>query len=170
MKRTHLIVTLIAAGHVALIACSAFQLSQPTSALGLPLRWYGAMTGADGNYGFFAPGVSSQLRASFTMADRRGRTWTDALADDSNREVELRLGSMFGMTSEPELGQAITAAWAAQMFGRHPNAQFVTIRIEAYELPTMDEYRAGKQPEWQLVEEMTFSREALLAKAKEPQR
>ena len=53
MKRMHLLLTLVAAGHVALIACGAAQLLQSNS-IPRPIRWYGAMTGADAGYGFSA--------------------------------------------------------------------------------------------------------------------
>ena len=173
MTRTHTILTLLAAGHLILIACGAAQV--PLGAVGgVPgqaAQTYGGLTGADAGYGFFAPSVSAQLRATFVLQDQKGRTWTDTLTSDDNREVQLRIGSMLAHAAEPgRLQEAITVSWAAQLLGRHPTARAVLVRVEAYDLPTMAEYRAGKQPEWALMYEVTFTRAELARAAKEPQR
>ena len=44
------------------------------------------------------------------------------------------------------------------MFGRHPDAEQVVVRIETYELPPMEHVRAGEKARWETVYEATFRR------------
>jgi hypothetical protein len=161
MTVRHGICCVLAAGHIVLIACGAARLpvADGGGTTAKVLQNYGALTGADATYGFFAPGVSPQLRASFILDDGAGRTWTAVLDGGGNREVELRIGSILGSTSFPWLRDAVIASWAARMFARQPDAQFVLVRIEVYDLPTMEQYRAGTRPEWNIVHEAGFFRE-----------
>src|SRR5258708_1561918 len=113
MTKRHALPCLIAARPAFLIACGAARL--PPVGAGKLIRGYGGLTGADSSYGFFAPGIGEQLRASFVLVDGAGRTWEDVLDPGGNREVELRVGSILGMSSMPEIGEAVRASWAARM-------------------------------------------------------
>jgi hypothetical protein len=150
----------LAAIHLVLVVCGAahFRL--------VPLQWggivqhtYGALSGSDSGFGFFAPGVASQLRATFTMTDDAGNSWTDVLEHGNNREARLRLGTVVSNFAEEKMRRDVAASCAATMFGRHPTARQVVVRVEVYELPPMEAYRAGAQPEWIPVYEATVSRE-----------
>jgi hypothetical protein len=53
----------------------------------------------------------------------------------------------------------MAASWAGMMFGRHPQAVEVVVRVELCTLPTLEQYRAGQQPSWDTIYEATFGRE-----------
>jgi hypothetical protein len=42
------------------------------------------------------------------------------------------------------------------MFGWHPEARAVTVRVDALRLPTMERYRAGERPGWTKRYELGF--------------
>src|SRR5262245_20729418 len=125
MNLRHAFLTALAAAHLVLVACGASRRG-PLPATPWPrkaLRWYGAMSGSDNGYGFFAPGVASQWRATFTLSDGAGRDWTDTLERQDNSEVTLRVGGIVGLFPEADLSRDLAASWAGKMFGRHPGAQ-----------------------------------------------
>src|SRR5438270_312272 len=132
MSTRQLLAALLAGGHLILVVCGAANLSAPkwTRIAGKGLRWYGAVSGADSGYGFFAPGVASQTRATFTLADADGRTWTGDLAAGDNHEVQLRLGAMVSTAASPAIRRKLAASWAGKLFADHPEAEHVQIRVE----------------------------------------
>jgi hypothetical protein len=164
MTRGQATAIVLASAHLLLVAGGAARLlprlgdSAPVKAL----QWYGTMSGADAGYNFFAPRVGSQIRVVFTLTDREGRTWKDALEGDTNQEVRLRLGSLsslfpMGFECEGEaLRHDLCASWAATVLSRHPDAEEAEVRVEKYEVPPMAEYRAGSRPRWQPVHATVF--------------
>jgi len=155
-KRTFF--TAVAVGHLILVAFGIFRLPllSELNLGGRLARWYGLVTGTAYAYGFFAPEVPPQYKATFTMTDRNGRTWTDTLAHDTNNEVTLRSEvtvSVWGL-----VGDNLPACWAATMFGRHHDAVLVTVSLNEYNPPTMTDYRAGKRAEWKTIYQATFFR------------
>lgn len=165
MNRRQLFLTALAGGHLLLVACGAaglFRAVPPTNPPARAAHWYGAMSGASMGYGFFAPAVGSQPRAVFVMTDSAGHTWQDDLEAGRNQEVKLRVGSVISTfpadDSEEALRQDLLASWAATMFGRHPRATKVEIRVQTFDVPSMEEYRAGARPEWVTAYGATFTR------------
>jgi hypothetical protein len=159
MKRRSTWLLAFALTHLALVICGATgRQLLPPSPPDFALRWYGAMTGADSGYGFFAPGVGPQAQATFTLHDAAGHSWTDTI-DGDNQEVRLRLGSMLTNSEVESLRPGLTASWAAVMFGRHPEATRVIVRVQLYDTPTMADFRAGATPAWQTVFEASFTRD-----------
>jgi hypothetical protein len=162
MTRTRLAACAVAAAHLVVVVVGACGQMQALNAgrVGRAVQWYGVITGGDAGFSFFAPGVGSELRVRFTLADDRGREWEDDLAAGQNQEVRLRLGSMTGLfTADPEseaFRQDLLASWAATMFGRHPDARRVLVRVEVYDVPSMAQYRAGGRPHWLPVYSATF--------------
>jgi hypothetical protein len=166
MTRRHLLATLAAACHLGLVVCGASKLvfwGQPSQ--GSPpraaLRLYGALSGAENGYAFFAPGIGPQVRVTFTLTDAAGRTWTDTLDRGMTREGALRVGSGVALASEPAYRDDLFRSWAGAMFGRHPDARKVTVRLQEYDPPTMAEYRAGVRPRWETIDEATADRDEL---------
>jgi hypothetical protein len=159
MKLRILAIALVAV-HLVLVVCGAahFRLV-PLNMGGIVQHTYGALSGSDSSFGFFAPGVSSAMRATFTMTDDKGHTWTDVLEHGNNREARLRLGTVVSNFAEETMRRDVAASCAATMFGRHPTARQVIVRVEVYELPPMEAYRDGARPEWVPVYEATVSRE-----------
>jgi hypothetical protein len=170
MSKRHAFATALALGHLILVACGAAGLSLlPDSCPpGRALRWYGAVTEAGNGYGYFAPSVGSPSRVTFLLSDGAGRTWADALDPGGSPEVRLRVGTIALQSADPELRPHLAASWAARMFGRHPDAREVVVRIELHELPSMAQYRAGERPRWEKVYEATFRRTGQLPSCQEP--
>ena len=161
MTRRHAVFTALAAGHLALVACGAagFAPWAGWGAAGESLRWYGTVTEAGNGYGYFAPVVGMPSRVTFVMSDDAGRAWEDSLAGSTaSPEARLRMGTIALGAGDPELRPRLTASWAATMFGRHPDAEQVVVRIETYELPPMEHVRAGEKARWETVYEATFRR------------
>jgi hypothetical protein len=152
-------------GHLALVACGAagLRLLPASNIAGQTLRCYGALSGADMGFGFFAPAVGSQMRAVFVLTDGTGHTWEDDLEAGHNHEVKLRIGALinqFPVADQEEfLRRDLAASWAGTLFARHPTAQQITVRVEAYDVPSRAEYRAGARPAWVHVSSYTCTRE-----------
>jgi hypothetical protein len=82
------------------------------------------------------------------------------MAEIPNHEVRVRTASLLHLFLVPELRDPFAASWAARVFGRHPQAEAVAVRVEEYMLPTLEEYRDGKRPHWQPIYDATFARHA----------
>jgi hypothetical protein len=185
MSTKHAIFTVLAGLHLTLVGWSAFSgielfgslkpvgvgtAGGAAGPLGLrerpeppafnPLAWYGDMSGANNGYGFFAPGVAPEFRAVFTLIDAEGNQWTDTLVHGKTHEANLRLTGIVCLFPEmPEaLQERLAASWAATMFGRHPKAEHVIIRVDVYNPPTMEQYRAGERPAWKPLSRWVYSR------------
>jgi hypothetical protein len=111
---------------------------------------YGALSGTDSSYGFFAPAVGTQLRVTFELTREDGTKSEDVLTTGASHEADLRIGDMvaiFWMDDE-DLRRSLVGSWAGRMLARHPEATSVVVRLDAYDLPTMAEYRRGERPDW----------------------
>ena len=151
MTVRHAIYTALAALHLVLVACGAagWSVLPPDTYAGHALRIIRSYTGSDASYGFFAPGVSSTVRPTFTLIDGEGKRWTDTLDGEMGREAQLRVGSGVGLTGAfPGLLPRFAHSWAATMLGRHPTAETVIVGLEIYEVPPLDVYGAGERPRW----------------------
>ena len=161
MTLRHTIYTALAALHLILVACGAAHemILEPNTDTGYSLMVARHYTGSDASYGFFAPGVGPQMKASFLLIDAHGKEWTDTLEGHMTREAQLRIrGGVSRVAEFPGLMKKFGPSWAATMFGRHPTAKTVVITIEVYELPTMDEYTRGEQPRWETIYVEPFDR------------
>ena len=162
MKRV--LVMAACACHLALVVAGAAHL---TARLHGPvasgLRFYDALSGAGDSYSFFAPAVGPELRARFVLATPQGTRSEEVLGADKNREVGFRLGTLAGtvyvLTKHTDVRRAFLGALAANRFGAHPEASRVDVSIDAWEMPTMAEYRIGLRPRWRALNEATFVRE-----------
>jgi hypothetical protein len=168
---TRQLLAVAAAGiHLVLVIGGAANISLPrgSGVAGRGIRWYTAVSGADSGYGFFAPGVASETRATFTLTDATGRTWTEAFDAGGNQEVQLRLGSMVSTAASPGVRRKLAASWAGKFFAIHPEVESVLVRVEYYDLPQMDEYRDGERPEWVTEYEVEFSRNETSSREVDP--
>ena len=88
----------------------------------LAVAEYGALSGAESQYAFFAPSVDEQLRLVFEMTEGSGRVRSDVLSDAVNAEVDLRVANLVSLLWWPDEGlhSALEASWATAMFERHP--------------------------------------------------
>jgi len=173
-KREYLFIAL-AVGHLSLVVLGMAKMELlPISSLpGQWLRIYTGVSGADKSYGFFAPGVRHQERATFTLTDAQGRQWTDDLEFGGSSEANLRLGSTANVLRavDDETAFHFMRSMADMMLRRHPTAKTATVQIQAYgiqiprpdgqgpplvDFPTMDEFRDGKKPAWIDLYSLTF--------------
>lgn len=128
------------------------------------ISYYGEITGSTFGYGFFAPGVSSQIRAVFDVVESDARKTTRELKVDSNREVDLRIGDMIEQFIGDErkdpmnFQRALSASLSSAVFAEHPRAQSVTIRLERYDPISMEEFREGKRSSWESLYSAKFIR------------
>ena len=160
---------LFSAGHLVAVVCGACYWL-PDSNRGpaaQTVRWYATMSGADNSFAFFAPSVGALHRTRFLLQDDKGSTWWDAFDQTNSAEARLRLTGivdaafMSGDAEEfPEWRKQLIKSWAATMFTRHPSAVSLTVGVEAYDVPTMADYRAGSRPNWQKVYQAQLQRRA----------
>ena len=150
----------LGAGHLVLVTIGAGGVSLRD--LGLPgraLEAYGGLSGANSGYGFFAPGVSSQLGARFDVVDGDGATTEASLATGTSHEADIRAGNIidqFASVDDEEdeesasrVRRALAASLAGKMFGRHPDAAAVVVRLETFTPVSMEAWRGGERPRWQ---------------------
>ncbi|HEY8272233.1 MAG TPA: hypothetical protein VIG33_15185 [Pseudobdellovibrionaceae bacterium] len=121
---------------------------------GRVINYYGEISGSTFGYGFFAPGVSSQIRAVFDVVESDSRQTTRLLKDDGNREIDLRIGDIIEQfigeeRKDPlEFQRALSASLSGAVFIEHPSAKSVTIRLEKFDPISMEEFRKGLRPSW----------------------
>ncbi len=132
----------------------------PWRSLSRAVAIYGGYTGANMKYGFFAPNIGTQFRAFFDIVDKNGRREVDTLEKGVSSEAAIRLGNVVALyastVDQEKVRRVVAASWAGKMFGRHPGAREVWVRIEAYELPPMARYRLGARAEWREIYRARF--------------
>lgn len=127
--------------------------------LGRAAVYYGAISGADLWYGFFAPDVHSPPTARFRVVDAKGAVITDSLGAGINREVEIRAGNIVNNLwpyDDAEAQRRLASSWADAMFARHPAATGVEVQVMHYHLPPMDRFREGERPRWEVLYQESF--------------
>jgi hypothetical protein len=169
-RRKRAVYISLAIFHLGFVAAGAFELDFEQA--GPIAIGYAALSGTDGAYGFFAPGVGTQLRATFEVTDAGGHKSTDVLTTGVSHEADLRVGDLVAMywIADQSLQRSLAASWAGRMFAKHPGAESVTVRLEAYDLPSMDEYREGRRPGWYPHYEAKFVPRAKLHEGQEAKR
>jgi hypothetical protein len=149
--------------HLALVVAGAAHLTaRVRGPVANGLRFYDAVSGAGDSYSFFAPAVGPELRARFILTTPQGARSEEVLGTGKSREVGLRLGTLAGtvyvLAKRTDLRRAFLGALAANRLGAHPEASVVQVSIDAWEMPTMAEYRIGVRPRWRSLHEATFVR------------
>lgn len=157
ITRVQSLLGVAALAHVGFITAGALRLEM--SRAGALPACYAVLSGTEGPYGFFAPGVSPELRATFHIEDGAGAVTTDVLETGVTPEANRRFKNL---VTKLRLARGVagarlfTLSWAKRMFGRHPSAKSVTVRVEAYDLPTMEAWRKGQRATWRLLYQETF--------------
>ena len=149
-KRT--LVLFAAFCHLTLVVCGAAQLDFGDSLLAKPFKYYGALSGADSGYGFFAPGVGSQLRINVKLYNSAGQQLTTILPEPTNREASLRVGNVVGWFlgegTDSRVRRSLAASWVGKALGKSPSATEAIVELEQYKLVSSAEFLAGKRPKW----------------------
>jgi hypothetical protein len=162
MKLHPLVLPVLALCHLGLVLAGALGCRPELTgtAIGHALGWYGHLSGSNNRYGFYAPAVATGMRASFTLSDQQGRTWTDSLGQGNTAETDLRLGTLVSMAGSDHWQTLLPRAWASALLARHLEATQVVVRIEYRELPSMADHGAGAAPRWQTIYHSAFTRES----------
>lgn len=153
----------IALFHLLLMALGASGLGYSwLGPLKSPLTYYGALSGAGDGYGFFAPGISGQLRARFEIVDHEGVPQTVRLETGASHEADLRVGNIIDQFTEdfvdPDLLQrSLAASLAGTIFGRYPRAERVVVHLENFTPVSMVDYRQGLRAHWDPVYQASFA-------------
>lgn len=168
-----LIFVSVAGIHVLLVACGAFRWNVlPAGTVpDASVRLYMVLSGADGYYGFFAPGVGPQIRIRLKMIDAGGRETFSTLRYGESSEANLRMVGVGRLLPNLDADQnrILMQSLAAATFNRHREAERVECLVELYgvsrphgsvEFPTMEEYRDGMRPSWIKTDSITFTRPA----------
>jgi len=149
--------------HLLLVAIGALMLQFPSgNSLAKMFHGYGKLTGASQGYNYFAPEITSELRARFEIEHANGKVDEGALSPGATREAQLRLnniiGELGGMVGDEKARQALAARWAARIFQRSPDARTVTVVLESFRLPSLQEFKDRSQTGWELFYRGTFAR------------
>jgi len=165
MRKKHRLLLLgVTLGHLTLVALGAGSVSlRPLGPPGGILAYYGLLSGADSGYGFFAPGVTGQLRARFDVTDSEGHLTTTSLETGASHEADIRavhvvdhFWNELDNDAKVSLQRALGASLAGKIIGRHPGARQVVVRLEVFEPVSMDEFRRGGRPQWTPAYEAKF--------------
>jgi len=161
----------VALAHLGVVTLGALQVDLlGGGSLARTVAYYAVLSGADSSYDFFAPRVDARPEASFQVTDATGAVRTEGLAPGANREAAIRVDNivrLFLLTDEEKVRRSLAASWAGKVFARHPGAESVVFRLEFCDLPSMREYREGKQPSWDLEYQAKFVPQAKLRAARE---
>ena len=117
---------------------------------------YGAYSGSNNGYGFFAPAVASRWQARFSLYDEQGNGWIEESWEPGNRELSLRHAAILGMFAHANFREELAASWAARMFARHPDARMINVHVQMYRVPPMSDFTTGDRPEWVTVAVYSF--------------
>jgi hypothetical protein len=105
--------------------------------------YYRALSYANRNFRFFAPGVGPDRALHIEVQDGAGVRRPYRLPSHG-REFELRVAAMLDHFAEDSaMAESFAAAWAARAFAQNPEAVQVVIEVRQNRLPSMDEYRRG---------------------------
>jgi hypothetical protein len=158
MNRT-LVGQAASAGHILVVALFAAGMISGAGSFGSAVAFYGAWTGTATSYSFFAPGVASEIRVRYTVLLADGSS-QEGIVGTTNREMNLRLMTLFGIAPMPEAERVVSRSIAARLFGGYPSARAITIFFDVYDLPSLNQVKTGFRPTWKQIHSAEFLRYA----------
>jgi hypothetical protein len=151
----------MAAGQLTLVAVGVVSVDlRRLGPLGLYLDDYCHLSGADADYGFFAPDVTDQIEAHFEITDLEGHQKPVFLSLGSNHEADVVVGDIIDnfQNPDPEVRSSLATSLAGQIFADHPEAVRVMVRVQVFETVSMEEFRDGARPRRTPLYEATLAR------------
>ena len=140
-----------AAIHLALAAIYAVHVPAETVVprhVDRAVAFYGSFSGVRNHFDFFAPSVSTQARALFRVFGADGSVRQVQLATPS-AEANNRIALMLTYYSYPSTRETLLRSWGEYVLRLYPQAVAVESRIEALEIPTLEQAAAGAAaPRW----------------------
>jgi hypothetical protein len=152
-------VWIAAAGvHLTLVLCGAAGITpvSPAHFAGRIIETYRAYSGANSGFGFFAPGVASEWRATFDVCN--DGHCLPVTEEEVAGESRLLLLTIDGLLGESDLRDLLAASHAARQFVRYPHADAVLVKAGVFVVPTMAQYRRGARPQWRDLYGFAFRR------------
>lgn len=149
--------------HVILVFVGATQIAVSYSGpLPSVFSFYGALSGADAGFNYFAPEIVSELRTRF-FVQKPGQPWTETKWNETAaREAQLRIFNVFSLITQvmedKNTRQLVSASLAGKILGQHEEASQARIVIESVALPSMEDYRNGKRAKWFPFYQATYRR------------
>ncbi|UQA62018.1 hypothetical protein [Polyangium aurulentum] len=147
---THLLLVVLGAGKVKL---------RDVGPIGRALAHHGYISGASSGYGFFSARIRRRLVLAFDVIDREGNRTTVSLGAGPTHEADLRVDGIASAFAEPELRRELAASLAGKIFARHPAAREVVVRVENFEVVSMEDYQRGLRPRRTPFYEARFARQ-----------
>lgn len=136
----------------------------------IPLSFWSELSGASHGYGFFSPGVYSQIRGVIDIYDRDGNLSSQPIHAGLNREAELRLNDIVeqfinDFEDPMQFQRSLAASFAGLTFAKNPEASKVGVRIEQYTPPSRIAYLNGHRADWELAYSAKFIHPAMNQKS-----
>ncbi len=156
------VVATLASVHLVLISLFLWTgLADSTgSAPARALQTYKNLAGIFRDYRFFAPNVSSDVRAGFILAQSDGTSAFHAFMSE-NLEVSLRYGCIVAASMrDDKVRDVLAQSWAAVMLGQHPEATRVAVVAQGFHLPSLQAFAGGEKPAWKVIYAADFDRKA----------
>jgi hypothetical protein len=129
--------------HLAVIAAGAAQF-HPSESLAPAISTYGAWTGTDSGYGFFAPTVPAQIMVYATPGSPESAQ-TRREFRLGWHEPDLRVTSLFFALARLQLHDLMARTTAAYVLGTSRDLPDVTVEIGSFDVPAMADYRRGRR-------------------------
>ncbi|MEO5969216.1 MAG: hypothetical protein ABIQ95_04750 [Bdellovibrionia bacterium] len=167
--------------HLVLVALGASYVDlSRLGSLGKVLGYYSELSGAGSGYGFFAPGISGQLRVRFEsnsqLGSNSGLGFIDGTVAEraASHEAILRLGNIvdqfptdglgedayddpeIGVDADNRLKRSLASSLAVNMLKRHPEVKQLAVYLEEFSPVSMEEFRSGLRPQWTILYEVKF--------------
>lgn len=132
------------------------------------LMTYLACAGADGGYGYFAPGVPDTYELTFELHYSDGRSETQ-IARSSNSALGIRVASLIeqiGGIPSPKLREHMLKKFATVFSREHSEVKEMRVSLWQVTPPTIEEYAHGKRQKPALLCFYDFNQAAMLVPAK----
>ncbi|PCC72384.1 hypothetical protein [Nannocystis exedens] len=154
--RRRLLLLAAVAAHLVLVVLGGLGICLWSAGpLGPLLTYYGALTGADNGYGFYAPSVGDPPTLTLTLVDDAGRTSPARLTPGITREADIRVEDLIEVfhdrRSDDAVRARLAASWAANLFARHPEARSVTVDMGFHRVPSLAGAARGARARWRSV-------------------
>ena len=159
-----------------LIACAgAFGFETRRADLKAFFKAYSGATGAGRSYGYFAPQVSTHVRARCEFGNQNERFQVvDFKYDSTDRfgasEIKIRFGTIVDYYNRPEIVDKVryAASWAEYLLDRNPRFSRCQIDVEYQSIPTMAEYHQGARSRWISIDHLVFDANTLETERPDP--
>ena len=129
--------------------------------VGVPLGIYADLSGAGNGYGFFSPGIYSQIRSRLDVYEIDGTKRTFSFDEQNNREAELRFNDVveqFINTFEDpiQFQRSLAASLAGSVFAQDARAHKIDVRVQRFAPPSRVDYLKGQRAQWEDIYSAAF--------------